>query len=134
MTTIKNAGIAIMLTIRNVGFGLIVSLIIFSAAVLTFGDHPQPPLSFDSQVWKQQEYSNQRLRMVDDLKPKLMGLSKRDVEQLLGTPRDDLPRLEAEEYNYLLGTERPLLIGMDGVWLRIKFESDHVNHVGVWRD
>ncbi len=117
----------------KIGGIIVAALLLFSVVMLLFGHRSDSPLQFDSEVWKHQENSNQRLRMVSDLKPKLMGISKVEVEQLLGTPRKDLGSSNRAEYFYLLGTEERFL-DTDGIWLRIKFKNDCVNDVQVWQD
>ncbi len=106
-------------------------MLLISTVELLVNHNSESPIPFDSEVWKSQE-SNERLRMVNDLKPKLMGISKANVEQLLGTPRKDVGNHPAECF-YLLGTMESFL-DTDGVWLRIKYENDRVNDVQVWQD
>lgn len=86
---------------------------------------------FDSEIWKQTA-NNDRLRMVHDLKHKLPGLRKADVEKLLGQPREDAMGniYPAFDYIYPLGTKkRPF--DEDGIWLLIKFTNDAVTDVEV---
>lgn len=130
----KNVGITLMLTIRNVSIVITTIVVLFLAALLLFGDRPGTPIPFDSTDWKEGGNTNERLRMVSDLKPKLMGIPKEEVERLLGAPNNDIGAPDGGEYYYLLGTVRPLLFGTDGVWLRIKFEKERVNQVQLWQD
>lgn len=122
MTKMKTGGI------------VVAALLSISAVVFLFWHHSDSPRPFDTQVWKHQQDTNERLRMVDDLKPKLMGLSKAEVEQLLGAPRTDAAGLyRGYEYSYLLGTVGRLLDD-DGMWLCIRFKKDRVHDVQVVRD
>jgi hypothetical protein len=103
---------------------LAVALVICWAAVLLFAPKSESPIPFEPEAWRREVDGNKRLRMVDDLKPKLMGIGKQKVEQLLGAPRKDVGTLyPGYEYSYLLGTDRRLL-DEDGIWLCIKFEKD----------
>ncbi len=108
-------------------------VLLSSAVLLLLAHRSDTPLQFDTKVWKHQENSNERLRMVSDLKPKLMGIRREQVQQLLGTPRKDFLRSEPAHFYYLLGTKERLG-DTDGVWLRIKFEKDRVNDIQVWQD
>jgi hypothetical protein len=107
------------------------------------GQHSESPLPFDREAWKRQkghEDTNERLRMVGDLKTKLMGISKAEVEQLLGTPGSELEpvtracRDAGYEYTYLLGVHRVFSCPIDGIWLCINFQSGRVSDVQVMQD
>jgi hypothetical protein len=129
---------------------IVAALVVFSAAALLFGRSSDSQLPFDTEVWKHQaeddgrpksipdlwkhrEADNVRLRMVSDLKPKLMGISKAEVEQLLGTPVKGLESLHPTNYYYVLGTQERFL-DTDGIWLSLKFENDRANDVQVIHD
>jgi hypothetical protein len=112
---------------------VLASLALLSAAALLFGHHSDTPLPFNTEVWKQHEDTNERLRMVGDLKPKLVNSSKAEVERLLGTPRRDFDPLHPNDYYYLLGTQESFL-DTDGIWLCLKFENDRVHDVQVFHD
>lgn len=113
---------------------VVTALLLLSVVALLFVHRSESsPLKFDTKIWKHQEDSNERLRMVSDLKPKLAGISKAEVEKLLGTPRKDVAGLYPADYIYLLGTQGRLF-DVDGVWLCIKFKDDRVKDVQVMHD
>jgi hypothetical protein len=128
---------------------IVAALVLFSAAALLFGRPSDPSdsqLPFDSEVWKHQaeddgrpksipdlwkhrEADNVRLRMVSDVKPKLMGISKAEVEKLLGTPMKDVGSLgDPGDYFYSLAVYERFM-DTDGVLLHIKFKNDRVTSV-----
>jgi hypothetical protein len=127
-------------------------LILLSFAALLFGHRSDSQLPFDKKVWqdqeaqedtrsksipdlwKHQEDGNVRFKMVNDLKPKLIGSNKADVEKLLGIPERDFDPINhpGDDY-YLLGT-RERFFDTDGLWLWVKFEKDRVDDVQVIHD
>jgi hypothetical protein len=115
--------------------GIVASaLLLVSVVLLFFGhrQHTESPLPFDPKAWKREE-PNQRLRMVSDLKPKLMGMTKTQLEGMLGESRTDVGELlPGYRYTYLLGTQQRLL-DEDGIWLCIKFQNSLVSDVQVLR-
>jgi hypothetical protein len=122
------------MTRRRTGGIVVAALLLYSAVVLLFGHLSESPIPFDAEVWKHQEDSNERLRMVSDLKPKLMGITKRQVEEMLGEPRKDVAGLcPGHEHTYLLGVVGRLGPD-DGIWLCINFENDRVKDVRVVQD
>lgn len=122
---------ALLLCLKNVGILVAASLLLLAVGLL-LPNYSDSPIPFDSEVWKHQEDSNERLRMVSDLKPKLIGISKAEVEQLLGEPAGELE--PGYEYSYLLGVHRLFFWPIDGIWLSIKFESGRVSDVQVMQD
>ena len=98
---------------------------------LHYDDDSEQGTSPISNSWK--DY-NVRLKMIDDLKPKLLGISKTEVENLLGKPDPDMnPADYSTDYYYLLGT-RERILDTDGLWLHLKFENDHVKDAQVISD
>jgi hypothetical protein len=69
---------------------------------------------------------------VDDLltRHKLIGMTRSQVEELLGKPD---PIHDHPEYNYYLGRERGF-ISIDDECLGIKIEHDKVTKAGTWVD
>jgi len=72
---------------------------------------PQGKLAFDSNKWKQKQESpwGERYEMVDDLlrKQLRLGLSRQEVEELLGKPDVDAPRGAGElELSYSLASQK----------------------------
>ena len=94
--------------------------------------------AFDSQVWKESlrgdDYKEVRLRMVDDLlkKHNLIGMSKEEIDKLLGVP-PKTSYFKKYDYVYRLGQERDL-IPIDSEWLVIKFENGKVAAACLTRD
>ncbi|MBU6455395.1 MAG: hypothetical protein KGS72_26730 [Cyanobacteria bacterium REEB67] len=96
---------------------------------------------FDSEAWKKvaTAQSGQRenpvcLRMVDDLlaRYKLEGMSRAEVEKLLGKP-PTTNYFKEYDFVYMLGPERSF-ISIDSEWLCIKFKNDVVSEVRICRD
>ncbi|MBS1999377.1 MAG: hypothetical protein JSS86_23785, partial [Cyanobacteria bacterium SZAS LIN-2] len=108
---------------------------LFGGPILESIIHQRP---FDSTVWKESLKSKSsdqvRLNMVDDLlsKNKLVGMSRADVEKLIGKPP---PTEYFSEYQYVywLGPERGF-ISIDSEWLALKFKDDVVIEATVVRD
>lgn len=131
---------------RNVRI-VVAALVLFASALL-FGHHSESQLPFDAEVWKhageddgrphmisdlwKQRDGNVRLRMVSDLKPKLMGITKAEVAQLLGEPVTDVG-LYPGDYYYVLGIQKKFG-DTDGIWLCLKFKNDRVEAVQIVRD
>lgn len=109
------------------------------------------PRPFDKKIWNQQNegeasddkdpnllsiWTNRNvcLKMFDDLKPKLIGITKKEVEQLLGTPDPNLDEADnPTDYYYLLGTKERIL-DTDGLWMCHKFKNDRVTQVLMIQD
>lgn len=109
------------------------ALLLLSAAALVFGRHSESQIPFDSAIWKHQVNSSERLRMVGDLKTKLISSGREEIEQILGEPRRGFDSLHPNDYYYLLGTQERLL-DTDGIWLRITFQNDRVCDMQVIHD
>ena len=92
--------------------------------------------SFNSQEWK--SHTNERnpvkLNMVDDLlsSHQLVGMSKKEVEELLGKP-PVTGYFKEYDYVYWLGPERGAF-GIDSEWLGIKFKDGNVIKIEILRD
>ena len=114
------------------GYALLISLVLFGPIV---GDYSQRT-PFDSNKWKTaaNEEKPVRLRMVDDLlsRYKLQGMSREDIEQLLGKP-PPTNYFREYEYVYWLGPERGF-ISIDSEWLCLKFSKDIATEVRICRD
>lgn len=114
------------------GHALLILLILFGPMI---GDYSQRT-PFDSDRWKiaVNEQKPVRLRMVDDLRRrhKLEGMSRQDIEQLLGKP-PQTNYFREYEYVYWLGPERGF-ISIDSEWLCIKFSKDIATEVRICRD
>lgn len=89
---------------------------------------------FDSVQWKQAaweakegNHSESRICMVDDLlrTHRLVGLSRQELENLLGKPNDLESAQTKSEYLYYLGPERSYL-SVDSDWLDVIFAHDKV--------
>jgi hypothetical protein len=93
---------------------------------------------FDSKIWKASLVGNfhpdTRLRMVDDLfkKHNLIGMSKNDIDNLLGIP-PNTSYFKNYDYVYRLGIERGI-IPIDSEWLAIEFENGKVIKANIVRD
>ena len=94
--------------------------------------------SFDAMQWKDEKLVNSkdpiRIKMVDNLlnKNKLIGMSKSEVNNLLGIP-PKTGYFSNYDYVYWLGPERGFL-SIDSEWLVIKFENDRVVEAKITRD
>ena len=94
--------------------------------------------SFDATQWKDEKLVNSkdpiRIKMVDDLlnKNKLIGMSKSEVNNLLGVP-PKTGYFSNYDYVYWLGPERGFM-SIDSEWLVIKFENDRVVEARITRD
>jgi len=114
------------------GHALLILLVLFGPII---GDYSQRT-SFDSDRWKAaiNEQKPVRLRMVDDLlrRYKLEGMSREDIEQLLGKP-PPTGYFREYEYVYWLGPERGF-ISIDSEWLCLKFSKDIATEVRICRD
>lgn len=112
---------------------ILTSVLMFSFFMLFIRNASESSIPFDAGIWKREENSNKRLQMVSSLKLRLNGISKAEVERLLGTPRMDVGGLFGADFVYLLGVQRRLFDD-DGVWLCIKFKNDRVSDVQVVKD
>lgn len=93
-------------------------------------------LSFDSQIWKENLSNGSTLKqqMVDDLMThhKLVGMTQKQVDQLLGRP-PKTNYFNEFDYVYWLGPERgPIRI--DSEWLGVKFKDSVVVEVQLLTD
>lgn len=94
--------------------------------------------SFDSAKWKASLVADDntpiRLRMVDDLtkRTKLIGMSKSEVDALLGRP-PSTDYFRAYDYVYWLGPERGFF-SIDSEWLCLKFKNNIVTEARIMRD
>ncbi|MFO0994184.1 MAG: outer membrane protein assembly factor BamE [Hyphomicrobiales bacterium] len=118
--------------------GLLVAFMLF-VAYMRIGPHLEHYLSsvsFDGQVWKQAENTNDPVRifMVDDLLAThdLIGMSRSEIDALLGTP-PKTPFFSDYQYVYWLGLERSY-IKIDSEWLFIKFDQDRVVETKLLND
>jgi hypothetical protein len=88
-------------------------------------------IPFDSDAWKEAdgcEYENPvRFRMVDDLfrRHKIVGLSRPEIEELLGPPTHTNLALQYD-YAYRLGPDRASYFRMNVEYLGIIFEENRV--------
>ena len=113
--------------------GIVLAVVLlFSTVALVFGHRSETPLLFDREVWKR-EADNERLRMVSDLTPKLMGISKAQVEHLLGEPVTDVGLYPGDYFYYVLGTQKKFG-DTDGIWLCLKFKNNRVDAVQIAHD
>jgi len=128
---------------------VVAALVLFSASALLFVHDSRSQLPFDAEAWKhaggdserphrisdlwKHQQENLRLKMVTDLKPKLMGICKAEVEQLLGEPVTDVGLYPGDCYYYVLGTQQRFG-DTDGIWLCLKFKNDRVDSVQVAHD
>ncbi len=95
---------------------------------------------FESSAWKRasvddcQSKDATRIRMVDDLLNKnvLKGISKQEVEGLLGEP-DQTMYFKNYDMVYCLGRERGFM-PLDSEWLVLKLNQGHVQEFRVVRD
>ena len=116
--------------------GMIVGIPLLGAAVFTglvvLGptfDSYRHQLSFDAEAWRAGLRDDgvmwpTRLRMADDLvrAKRLSGLSRPEVERLLGTP-DTTAKFRNWDLVYHLGPERGL-IRIDSEWLVVRLTPD----------
>ena len=103
---------------------------LFLVIALLPGLSPETQLPFNTEVWNRNGDNNDRLRMVEDLRLKLVGHNKAAVRKLLGEPITDLQRFPGDYYYYGLGT-RKRLFDTDGIWLCIKFRNGQTDVVQV---
>jgi hypothetical protein len=91
-------------------------------------------LPFDSNTWKSVawktsigQHSDIRIHMVDDLfsRHKLIGMTRKQLIELLGQPSTFESAQSPYEYIYYLGRERSFIC-IDDEWLDIKFYGDLV--------
>lgn len=94
---------------------------------------------FDSTRWRESMASEQadpvRLRMIDDLlrKHRLQGMTREDVDALLGRPAKT-NFFQDYEYVYWLGPERGFM-SVDSEWLGLKFDgAQRVIRAEILRD
>lgn len=108
-------------------------LLLLASVWLALAHRSESPLKFDAEVWKHRQDNNERLRMVSDLKPKLMGASKSAVQNLLGTPITNVGLYRGDYYYYVLGTQERFG-DTDGLWLCLKFKNDLVDSLQIAHD
>lgn len=108
---------------------LIVGVAVAFAGILAGFWYWTRPIPFDSAVWKSE--SSARQRMVDDLLVRrlLEGMSRAEVDALLGppTPPDSV---REGTYVYWAGSDGVI----DDAWLEIEFENDVVRNVRYCSD
>ena len=105
-----------------------ISLIIIILPVLiSFGllIYNEVESKFIYEKWIKKE--DKRIWMVDDLleKHEIVGMSKDDIEKLLGKPSDIAYFKELDNMVYYLGPERGL-VRIDSEWLIIRFGEDDI--------
>jgi hypothetical protein len=125
------------------GVGLIASLLISFMWCLGVFDAPEViALPFDSTAWQRadpiEKHRTIRSQMIVDLlRRKLLdGLTRPEVERLLGPPLTDMQKLGVDPSSrwhvaYYLGTERAGAYSLDDEFLVIRF--DHKAHVAEYR-
>ena len=118
---------------RMTAGAIVVAVLVLFSAVVLFAHPRESALPFDAEAWNHQGDSNQRLRMVSDLKLKLMRMSKAEVKQLLGEPVTNVGLYPGDYYYYVLGTQKRFG-DTDGIWLCLKFINDRVDAVQVAHD
>ncbi len=81
------------------------------------------------------KYPRERVKMVDDMlgRYNLLGKSKEEVVELLGSETNTEYFKEADNFVYYLGDERGL-ISIDSEWLIISFDNDIAVEVKIQRD
>ena len=82
--------------------------------------------TFDSQVWKQGNQDEIRIRMVDSLlrRHNLVGMSRGEVTALIGEP-DNTSYFREYDMVYRLGNERGF-ISIDSEWLVLRLNTNQV--------
>lgn len=121
-----------VLGIALLGYVLLVCYLLFGHRTKSY-DHKMP---FESSEWK--AHLNDRdiakQRMVEDLfsAHKLVGMSIKEVEELLGKP-PKTGYFKDYDYVYWLGPERSVL-GIDSEWLGIKFRDGIVIKADILKD
>jgi hypothetical protein len=120
-TDVKVVGIAVTLFLCTVAFGY--------RWYSTNCD-----IAFDSAEWKMAEDNNDRRRMVHDLmaRHKLVGMTKSDIDKLLGVARMDVYRDSFPGYDYIyqIGTDRTFG-DEDWWWLGLKFQDNVVEEARI---
>jgi hypothetical protein len=101
------------------GFGLLFGVLFGTPVIKDYASR----VAFDSAAWKAENgdaAQGVRVHMVDDLlaRHKLVGMSRAQVEELLGVP-PDTPYFREYDYVYWLGPERGF-ISIDSEWLVVK--------------
>ncbi|MHC4621684.1 MAG: hypothetical protein ACYTEQ_28410 [Planctomycetota bacterium] len=98
-------------------------------------------IPFDSKVWKHPQLAPSvdypRLRMVDDLLDRhenLKGMTKQEIDDLLGPASDLWFPTAAIEYIYHLGPQRYGFLRIDSEWLCISFSDGKVDEVRIITD
>jgi len=104
------------------GFGLLFAVLFGTPVVKDYASR----VAFDSAAWKAENgdaAQGIQIRMVDDLlaRHKLVGMSRAQVEELLGVP-PDTPSFREYDYVYWLGPERGF-ISIDSEWLVVKIND-----------
>lgn len=134
MKTIK---LILKISLGLIGLGvltyiLLVSYLIFAPKMQSYVN--QTP--FDSKKWqaKSVDQNTIKQKMVNDLlsKYQLIGMTKPDIDKLLGIPQQT-GYFKDYDYVYWLGPERSAF-GIDSEWLGIKFEKDVVTKAEILRD
>jgi hypothetical protein len=112
-----------------------VVIIVAGSALVAWAYGYLPVRMFDSALWKGGEDEGVRLSMIDAmlLTHELRGLSRGEVDALLGPPTDT-DYFSSWDLVYWLGPERGFL-GIDSEWLVIRFgKDDRVFEWAVVRD
>jgi len=117
---------------------LTLAVLVLATISLWFWSTHSDRAPFDSVAWKVGEQlagdRGVRLRMLDDLlrRHKLAGLSRAEVDDLLGPPTETGYFKEYDRV-YWLDPERGFL-SIDSEWLALKFEQDRVVAARIVRD
>lgn len=86
--------------------------------------------TFNSERWKS-SVEARRTMLYDLRRPLRPGLTRREIEELLGAPDR---QYQAHEYAYCLGVERSSFVSIDHEWLIISFSGDTVAAVNTRPD
>lgn len=131
--------VKLILKIVGAGIGACLLLYITLITALLLGPKFKSFLSqkdFNSGEWISHLSSgeNVKQKMVNDLlsKHRLVGLSKKQIEELLGIP-PKTSYFKDYDFVYWLGPERSAF-GIDSEWLGIEFENGIVTKAEILRD
>lgn len=121
----------LLFSILAAGYLLNVGLLIFGPTVKSYMEST----NFNSTEWKNHlnDQDSVKQKMLLDLlsQHKLIGMTVKDINQLLGSPPKN-SYFEDYDYVYWLGPERGL--GVDSEWLCIKFNDGVVTKAEVLTD
>jgi rRNA maturation protein Nop10 len=113
----------------RIGAGVALVLLLSCVGAIAVPMWQRRPIRFESARWISTpaafDHTSIRQRMVDDLlrSRRLAGMSRKDVEALLGPP-DNTGYFREFEMVYFLGQEREALFQIDSEWLLIKLDAD----------